>query len=131
MDEDAYLYGSGSEREHSLQPDGSAQYQIYFSVPKDAAPGSHSAFLSVVYTLEEEGGIEYHQVIEVKPGVHIVGVVTLTETEVVVVTVSEQMRATGSSQWPIMLSALFGLIALAVVIVAIFRKRWLRRYGCE
>ena len=127
MSENAYLYGDGSEIERALEPDGSASYRIYFNVPENAPPGFHSAFLSLVYTVEEDGGAtEYHQVVEVKPGVNVVAVVTLTETEVVVVTVSEQGGAAAPSRWPIALAALLGLIALIVVIVAAYRKRRIR-----
>jgi hypothetical protein len=128
LDENTYIYGGGSENNLTLKPGSSASYQISFNIPEKTSPGNHSVFILVVYNVEEEGGeIEYHQIIEVKPGVNVVAIVTVTETEVVVITVNEQEGLEGASRWPITLAAFFGLIALITVIIAYVRKKRSRR----
>lgn len=125
MGEDTYLYGGGSELERLMNPGYSVSYSIHFKVPDNAIPGFHPAFVLVVYMVSEEGAlVEYHQVVEVRPGLNVVAAVTLTVTEVVTV-MGEASNLNRAGDWRAVSAVLAGL-ALALFAVWRWRVRRLR-----
>lgn len=120
MSGDAYLYGGGSELERLMNPGDSASFSVYFNVPDSAAPGFHPASILLVYRVNEgDGLVEYHQFVEVRPGLNVVAAETLTLTETKVVTVNVEGGAVNASRvggWPVLSTFLAGLAALLFAV---------------
>jgi hypothetical protein len=120
MGEDTYLYGGGSELDRLMNPGDIASYSMRFTVPDDASPGFHPAYILVVYTVSEEDMlVEYHQVVEVRPGLNVVAAVTLTVTEVVTVP-GEASNVNRVKDWRALSTLLAGL---ALALFAVWKWR--------
>jgi len=125
-----YIYGDNSERERVLSPQETAQYRIAFNIPAEVTAGMHTPFVVVTYGVESEDGWTGHnEVVEISPGINVVQVVTITQTEVV--TVLKSVSAAGSQLQPNLQTGVAAAAAILLVILiaalGLLRRRRARK----